>query len=96
MSKKLSIAAIAAAMVLPAIAIGQQASVKLKDGPGKDVVDAQCGMCHSVDYIQMNSPFMDQARWSAVITKMSTAFGATFTPADTQVIVDYLVKNYGA
>jgi cytochrome c5 len=68
---------------------------KLKDGPGADVVKANCTMCHSLDYIQMNSPFLDRKGWEASVTKMVKAFDAKVKPEDVPKIVDYLVKNYG-
>jgi len=68
---------------------------KLKDGPGADVVKANCTMCHSLDYIQMNSPFLDRKGWEASVTKMVKAFDAKVKPDDVPKIVDYLAKNYG-
>ena len=78
---------------LPAFA--QESQIKLKDGSGKDMVEVQCGVCHSLDYIPMNSPFLDRAKWDATIKKMSGPLGANIDPKDQQVILDYLAKNYG-
>ena len=64
-------------------------------GPGLDKVEANCGACHSLDYIQMNSPFLDAAGWNAEVAKMIKAFGAPVDDADAKAIVDYLTKNYG-
>ena len=35
-----------------------------------------CVMCHSLDYIQGNSPFMTRQVWEAEVTKMIKAYGA--------------------
>ena len=51
----------AAAMLLAAGgSLAQESKVQLKDGPGRDKANA-CLACHSLDYIQMNSRFLDKA-----------------------------------
>ena len=70
--------------------------VALKKAPGLDKVEANCGACHSLDYIQMNSPFPNAALWDAEVTKMIKAFGAPIDEADARVIADYLKANYGS
>ena len=78
---------------LPAFA--GEGDVRLKDAPGKDLVAANCSMCHSLDYIQMNSPFLDRKGWEASVNKMIKAMGAPVAEADVQKIVDYLASQYG-
>jgi sulfite dehydrogenase (cytochrome) subunit B len=73
---------------------GEQA-IKLKDGPGRDVVETNCGLCHSLDYIQMNSPFPDEKLWQAEVAKMINVFGAPVGPDEAKTVIDYLVSNYG-
>ena len=70
-------------------------TVKLKDGPGLDKVRQNCVVCHSLDYIPLNSPFLDKKGWEAVVTKMNKAFAAPITPEDATVISEYLAANYG-
>jgi sulfite dehydrogenase (cytochrome) subunit B len=70
--------------------------IALKKAPGLDKVEANCGACHSLDYIQMNSPFPNAALWDAEVSKMIKAYGAPITDADAAVIKDYLTKNYGS
>ena len=77
------------------IVIAAEQRVALKDGPGRDKVEANCAACHSLDYILGNSPFMNRAVWDAEVTKMIKAFGAPISDADAKEIVDYLTKNYG-
>jgi hypothetical protein len=50
--------------------------------------------CHSLDYIQMNSPFLSAAVWDAEVGKMIKAFGAPIEDADAAAIKDYLKQNY--
>src|SRR5512132_4376653 len=77
----------------PALAAEQ--AIKLQEGPGRDVVETNCGICHSLDYIQMNSPFPDEKLWQAEVAKMINVFGAPVEPDQAKTVVDYLVSNYG-
>jgi hypothetical protein len=70
--------------------------VPFPPGPGKDAVEAGCVMCHSLSYIQTNSRFMTPDVWKAEVTKMRTAFGAPIDDDAADVILAYLVKNFGA
>ena len=90
----IAITLFAALAVVPAAA--QEKSVTLKKAPGLEQVEANCGACHSLDYIQMNSPFMTSAVWDAEITKMIKVCGAPISEADARAIGDYLKANYGA
>jgi sulfite dehydrogenase (cytochrome) subunit B len=92
--RALAIALLAALTAAPAAA--QEKPVALKKAPGLDKVEANCGACHSLDYIQMNSPFMTSAVWDAEIAKMINVFGAPINEADARAIADYLKANYGA
>lgn len=69
--------------------------VALKDAPGKDTVEAMCAGCHSLDYIPLNSPFMDRQGWTAEVTKMINAYGAPIPQADADKVIAYLAANYG-
>jgi mono/diheme cytochrome c family protein len=70
-------------------------NVKLKEGPGLDKVRVSCVSCHSLDYIPLNSPFLDQKGWEAVVTKMVKAFGAPIKDEDQKPIAEYLARYYG-
>ena len=72
-----------------------EGQIQLKEGPGKDRVMANCVACHSTDYIQMNSPFLDRKGWEAEVAKMVKTFGAPIKEEDVPPIVDYLIKYYG-
>jgi hypothetical protein len=88
--------ALAACCALPATsASADESRIKLKDGPGRDKVEANCVACHSLDYIQMNSVFLDRKVWEAEVTKMVKAMGAPIKEDDQKEILEYLVKFYG-
>jgi len=86
---------IAAFAVTLSAAAAQEQTITLKPGPGLDKVQANCSACHSLDYIQINSPFLNAAGWQAEVTKMIKAMGAPIGDEDAKAIVDYLAKNYG-
>jgi cytochrome c5 len=69
--------------------------VPLSAGPGRDVVETACGICHSLSYIPMNSRFLSPDAWKAEVTKMRIAFGAPIDDDAANMIVAYLVANYG-
>jgi mono/diheme cytochrome c family protein len=85
--------ALIAALVAATPALAQEA-VKLKPGPGVDVVTTNCGICHTPNYIRMNAPFLTPDAWKAEVTKMQKALGAPFDDATAAEIVKYLSTNY--
>lgn len=96
--RMLAIAVVSAALALPGVTRGVLADekpIELKNAPGLDKVQANCGTCHSLDYIQMNSPFMNAATWDAEVTKMIKAYGAPISDTDAAAIKEYLKANYG-
>ena len=66
----------------------------LQTGAGSEVVDANCNVCHTSDYIVMNSVFLTAAQWTAEVTKMRTAFGASIDDATAAEITAYLSAHY--
>lgn len=83
-------------LTLAASAMADEDAIMLKDGPGKDVVEANCAACHSLDYVQMNSPFLDQKKWEATVKKMIDRFGAPIEERDVSPIISYLTQHYGS
>ena len=77
------------------IVAAQERRLELKDAPGRAQVEANCGSCHSLDYVVMNSPFLDRNGWDGSVTKMVRVFGAPIKADDAKVIIDYLNANYG-
>jgi mono/diheme cytochrome c family protein len=80
--------------LIAAGASGDERDIRLKPGTGLDVLEQNCAACHSLDYIVMNSPFLDGAAWTAEVTKMVNAFGAPIQKADQDKIAAYLTANY--
>ena len=91
---KLSITIVLLSLAGPA-AIAAERVVALKDATGRDTVEAMCAGCHSLDYIPLNSPFMNRQTWTAEVNKMINAYGAPIPQADAAKVVDYLSANYG-
>ncbi len=50
-------------------ASAQEQAITLKPRSGLDKVQTNCSTCHSLDYIPMNSPFLDAAGWNAEVMK---------------------------
>lgn len=69
-------------------------TVKLKPGPGLEVVNSQCLLCHSLDYVSTQPP-LTRAAWEATLKKMKEKYGAPITPDQTNALLNYLVTNYG-
>lgn len=75
---------------------GDENTIHLKDGPGKELVQTHCSICHSLDEIQINSPFLDKAAWTAEVSKMINVMGIPIDDNEKGQIIDYLTANYGA
>jgi hypothetical protein len=72
-----------------------ETAIELADGVHRDKVRAACSMCHSLDYIVMNSPILDRGGWEKTVAKMARVYGAPLTPEDSALIVEYLAAHYG-
>ncbi|HTV34102.1 MAG TPA: cytochrome c [Methylocella sp.] len=80
-------------VLAPAPMRADETAIALKPAPGADVVAGQCGACHSLDYIQMNS-FLEPAKWDAEVNKMIKAYTAPISPEEAKTITHYLKENY--
>ncbi|HMF95832.1 MAG TPA: hypothetical protein VKE96_16135 [Vicinamibacterales bacterium] len=63
------------------------AAVTMPDGPGKDVVEAQCGSCHSLGLITNSGYSRDE--WISLFTTM-----VALPPDQTASVAAYLAKNF--
>ena len=65
-------------------------------GPNLDVVQSNCGACHSADYISTQPRAMKDKRafWQAEVSKMIKAYRAPIQEEDAPKIVDYLAATY--
>jgi hypothetical protein len=68
--------------------------VRLKPGPGVELVNAQCLLCHSADYIS-TQPRLTDAQWKAVVSKMREKYGAPIATNKVDELVKYLAEHYG-
>jgi hypothetical protein len=89
-----SLAVVVSACIV-ATASAQEKPIELAGGAGREIVEKSCNSCHSLDYIPMNSPILDDRGWTGEVNKMINVFGAPINPTETRIIIDYLVKNYG-
>ncbi len=86
---------IVAAGTCASLAWAGEDNIRLKEGPGREIVETRCVSCHSLDYIEMNSPILDRKGWEASVGKMVRIMGARIDEAEVQAIVDYLTTQYG-
>jgi hypothetical protein len=73
----------------------ETASFKPSDLPGYALVQRDCLICHSAQYVQYQPSTSPRTYWEATVKKMKKPFGAPFADEDIPAIVDYLVKTYG-
>lgn len=74
---------------------GGEVPVKLASGAQAALVQARCSICHSLDYIVTNSPFLTRTAWEGEVRKMMKIMGAPVPEGEVASIVDYLSRNYG-
>jgi cytochrome c5 len=85
-----------AVLLLAAAVHADESKVQIAAGPGSDLVRSRCALCHSLDYIQMNSPFLTRATWETEVRKMIKVMGAPVLDSEVTPIVDYLTAHYGS
>ncbi|PZA06334.1 MULTISPECIES: sulfide dehydrogenase [unclassified Meiothermus] len=66
---------------------------ELADGPGKELVQGYCQVCHSTTYITMQPP-LPAATWQAEVTKMINTYGAQIPEDTAKAITAYLQAHY--
>jgi len=68
----------------------------LRKAPGLETAEANCGACHSADYIntQPRGQAFGKAFWQAEVTKMINVYKAPIAEPDAKAIVDYLTAAY--
>lgn len=65
-----------------------------KQDTGAEIANAQCLICHSVEYVT-SQPLMGRVFWKASVVKMQQKYGAPITDSQVEPVVDYLTRNYG-
>jgi mono/diheme cytochrome c family protein len=61
---------------------------------GFEAAQANCMVCHSVDYIAMQPPRKGEAFWTAEVTKMIKVYHAPVEEAQAKAIAAYLADAY--
>lgn len=83
-------------MTCASVSRAGEETVQLKKAPGHELAAARCSVCHSLDYIQMNSVVMNRASWEKSIRKMIDRFGAPISDEDAKEILEYLAEHYSS
>ena len=100
---RIGVMAAACIVSMSASALGKPLSIVLPDdqeplaqGPGLETAIANCGACHSAEYMksQPHGPGFGKAFWQAEVTKMISVYKAPISEEDAKVIVDYLAAAY--
>ena len=63
-------------------------------GPGSDLTNANCLLCHSIDMVLYQPP-LSRAGWEAEVKKMRNVYKAPIDPTDDAALVDYLMSIKG-
>ncbi len=66
-----------------------------KQDVGAELANAQCLICHSVEYVSLQPP-MTRAFWKSSVQKMQQKYGAAIADEQVEPLADYLTRNYGA
>lgn len=67
--------------------------VALPDGPGKDLVQADCSVCHGLDRVALAK--REPAEWDRIVRRM-IFLGAPVSDKDAETITVYLDQKFGA
>lgn len=60
-----------------------------------EVVAQHCLVCHSFGYVLNQGKKRNRSYWTGTVRKMVDEFKAPIPKEDAQIIINYLVKNYG-
>lgn len=77
----------------PSPATSGVAPAGLPPGPGAAILTKSCIVCHGLD--QVTSQHKSASQWHDTVNEM-IGMGADVSDADSQVLVEYLTKNFGA
>jgi cytochrome c5 len=68
------------------------ASVALPGGPGKELVETRCAVCHSLERVTIVK--RHKRDWETIVANMYARWGMS-APDEVQAIEGYLVANFG-
>ena len=66
----------------------------LKSTPSAELVQSNCLICHSTEYIT-TQPLLTREQWRASVTKMQQKYGAPVAAESVEPLLDYLTRSYG-
>jgi mono/diheme cytochrome c family protein len=72
----------------------ETSAFKPAGGPGYAAAKADCGACHSADYVATQPPGKGKDFWTAEVTKMVKVYGASIPEGDRDAIAAYLAETY--
>jgi cytochrome c5 len=72
-----------------------QVPTQIPPGPHVQVYEKNCLICHSVRYV-LTQPRFSKTVWQNEVKKMVDAYGASISPEDQALIVEYLVSVKGS
>ena len=67
----------------------------LKPGPGADIANSHCLICHSAQYITTQPRDKPLAFWKAEVEKMKKVYGAPIPDEQIDALAEYLARSYG-
>jgi cytochrome c5 len=67
-------------------------TVQLPEGPGKDLVEANCTVCH--DIFRAVGTSRNKEQWETVVNKM-VDYGSPLSGAEKEALISYLGSNFG-
>jgi hypothetical protein len=76
-----------AAFVLCVMPLG---AADLPDGPGKALIERECGSCHETSHVQGRRT---RDEWIDTVSKMMER-GASLNSTEFDTVIDYLAKNF--
>ncbi len=88
---RLIAATFGAALCLSCIPALKAQTLKLPDGPGKEVTQKVCGECHAAELVIGRQE--ERETWGAIVEDMVQR-GATGTDEELYQVVDYLATNF--
>ena len=91
MSHRINLAIFATAVSLCSVVSASAQSLKLPDGPGKEVTQKVCGACHGAELVIGRQE--ERETWGAIVEDMVQR-GATGTDDEMYQVVDYLATHF--
>jgi cytochrome c5 len=77
----------------PGAAQPAKVAIALPAGPGKDLVETRCAVCHDLERVAVIK--RPRQHWPAIVANM-VARGATATPEEVGAIATYLAAQFGS